>query len=1107
MGARGERRADHGRSGRDGPDRGPDGGGGHGRLGVRASARRQSPVPCLGSGAEGPHGPRVDRGHERVHRTRAHRARPRARGLRAHERGVYTPEAGAYEGRHVREANESIINDLADAGALFHRGEIVHRYGHCWRCHTPIIFRVTEQWFLSVGPLKQKMLEEIARVRWTPDWAGSARQKEWTENLRDWTISRQRYWGTPLPLWLCEKCGDLRVIGSVEELKAGANYKEGMDLHRPWIDAVTFRCAKCGGGQHRVKDVLDVWLDSGVASWAQLDYPRNKDLFKRWWPVDWIVEGNDQTRGWFNSQMWAGVIAFDRAPYESVLLHGWLNGPDGRQMHKSLGNFIEPSEVIAKHGVDALRLYLLRANAPWEDITFSWEDVKNAGRTLNILYNVFKFATLYMTMDKFDPAAHPLDELVKNLTPEDRWLLSRMERLKDTVTAQLEAYELHRATRALEEFIVEDLSRWYVKMIRDRTWKEGEDRGKLAAYRVLHEALVTTAVLLAPFCPHLAEELYQAIDGRLLSVHMSDWPKAREDFVNANLEKAMSTVRDLVDIIAKVRQKENVKLRWPVRSVTLRAPTEDAEAALRQLQPVLLEMANVKAFRVMPAEGAFEEMELSLLPDPQAIGKVYKAWWSKIATILEMRPADEVQRELLEKGEYRMGIEGQMIKILPNMVRVERRLPQGVARVETPYGELFIDLRVSEEIRAEGMAREVVRRVQQMRKDVDLEVEDYVRTSLRVPEGLVTLLEPWRDYIAHESRSRTLTIGTGDVDEEYIVEWPNVDGETLLIGITPLHMREALDTFTDVPGITERKAIALFDSGYKTLASVATASRDELLKIEGIEEGDVRRIKDYVEREAKGAEMPPCSVCGAPGRADELRCWRCGEAPPGTLSCPNCSRPIPKGTYICPHCGFGGAGARVAPAPAPIAAPVAKPIPASVAPTPAPAPAKVELPIPEQLPAPALEATASSTFLVKEEKPQQSYALFLDGINRGRQGFCVTRVYPQKIREKYGLAMDVPMLWLSNVGKEDSVRPKDLEKLSLALEQFITKEAGGFVLLDGIEYLITNNNFLTVLRLVQSLRDQVAINGATMVISVNPSTLDTHQMNLLEKEVDAVVTA
>ena len=1015
------------------------------------------------------------------------------------ERGVYTLEAGAYAGTSVREANEDVLADLAAAGALFHRGEVVHRYGHCWRCHTPILFRVTEQWFLRVEPLKAKMVEEIRRVRWIPDWAGSARQMEWTQNLRDWTISRQRYWGTPLPIWICEKCGELRVVGSAEELKAGQNYRDGMDLHRPWIDAVTFRCSKCGATKRRVKDVLDVWFDSGVASWAQLDYPRNKELLKRWWPVDWIVEGNDQTRGWFNSQMWAGVIAFDRAPYESVLLHGWMNGPDGRQMHKSLGNFIEPFEVVAKHGVDALRLYLVRANAPWEDITFSWEDVKNAGRTLNILYNVHRFATTYMAMDRFDPQAHSLDDYVRYFTPEDRWLLSRVERLKETVTGQLEEYELHRAARSLEEFVAEDMSRWYVKMVRDRTWKEGEDRGKFAAYRVLYEALLTTARLLAPFCPHVSEEVYQDLDGRLLSVHMSDWPKAREDFLNANLEKQMSTVRDLVDIVAKVRQKENVKLRWPVRSVTLRAPTEEAEAALRPLRHVLLEMANVKELHVLPAEGAFAEMELALMPDPQAIGKAYKAWWSKIATMLEMRTAAEVQKELQDHGEYRMGIEGQIIKILPNMVRIEHRLPQGVVRVETPYGELFIDLRVTDEIRAEGMAREVVRRVQQMRKDVDLKVEDYIRTTIQVPEGLVALLEPWREYVAGESRTRTLVIGTGEVDEEYIVEWPNVDGATLLIGITPLHIREALDAFSRVPGITERKAMALFDSGYKTLGAVGDASRDELLKIEGIEEVDVRRIHEYLEHGAGEEPPPPCPACGAPARPGENRCWRCGESPPGTLPCPACGTPIPKGTYACLSCGFGGAAVPGAVEPQKPPTPAPAVVPQAEAP-------RAEVALPEMLPPPSIQPAASSTYLVMEDKPLQSYALFLDAVKRGQKGFCVTRVYPAKVREKYGIPGAVPILWLSNVGKEDSVRPKDLEKLSLALEQFITKEQG-FVLLDGIEYLITNNNFLTVLRLVQALRDQVAINGATMVLSVNAATLDAHQLNLLGKEVDGVVTA
>ncbi len=1019
------------------------------------------------------------------------------------ERGVYTADAGAYAGKTVREANAIILDDLAAAGALFHRGQIVHRYGHCWRCHTPILFRVTEQWFLRVEPLKAKMLDEIKRVHWTPDWAGSARQWEWTQNLRDWTISRQRYWGTPLPVWICEKCGRLRVVGSVDDLRTGQNYREGMDLHRPWIDAVTFRCSDCGATKHRVKDVMDVWFDSGVAAWAELDYPRNKELFKRWWPVDFVVEGNDQTRGWFNSQMWAGVIAFDRAPYESVLLHGWLNGPDGRQMHKSLGNFVEPSEVIAKHGVDALRLYLVRANAPWEDITFSWEDVKNAARTLNILFNVYKFAATYMAMDRFDPGAHALDEFVKALTPEDRWILSRAERLKETVSAHLEAYELHRAARAVEEFIAEDLSRWYVKMVRDRTWAEGEERAKLAAYEVLHEALATAVTLLAPICPHLTEEIYQNLDGRLLTVHMADWPKAREDFLNANLEKAMNTVRDLVDIVAKVRQKENVKLRWPVRSVTLRGPTEEAGAALKQLRHVFLAMANVKELAAVPADGQFAEMELALMPDPQAIGKVYKAWWSKIATMLEMRSPGEVQRELAERGEYRMGIEGQMIKILPNMVRLERRLPQNVVRVETPYGELFVDLRATDEIRAEGMAREVVRRVQQMRKDLDLAVEDYVRTAIRLPEGLVALLEPWREFVAKETRSRTLTLGTGDVDEEYIVEWPNVEGAALLLGVTPLHMREALEAFTRVPGIAERKAIALFDAGYKSLAALREASRDELLQIEGIEEADARRIREFVEKGEGEAGVPPCPVCGAPGRAGEARCWRCGESPAGVLPCPACGKPIPKGTYTCPSCGFGASAA--APTPPPTIEEEATPA-AEEAPPLELSPAPAESVPAEPMPAPALQPAASSTYLVKEAQPQQSYALFLAALGKGKRGFCVTRAYPQKIREKYGIALDVPVLWLSNVGKEDSVRPKDLEKLSLALEHFITKESG-FVLVDGIEYLITNNNFLTVLRLVQALRDTVAIHGATMVISVNPETLDAHQLNLLEKEVDGVVRA
>ena len=477
------------------------------------------------------------------------------------ETGTYTSDIGEhYSGRNVREANSVVINDLVESGAMFHQGTVTHRYGHCWRCKKPIIYRVTDQWFLKVTKIKDQLNAANAAVKWFPEWAGASREKDWISNARDWCISRQRYWGTPLPIWRCE-CGNLKLISSIDELKSAKGYVDGMDVHRPWIDRLTYECDRCKKTMTRVPDVLDVWFDAGVCSWASLGYPAKKDEFEKWWPSKWITEAHDQTRGWFYSQLVTGVVAFGKSPYESVLMHGWALTPTGEAMSKSEGTAIDPIQVVNSLGADSLRFYLLKANAPWEDVAFQQEGVKAANRTLNILWNVYKFAALYMSIDKFDPTATRLDSLVENLRPEDRWMLSRIETLKKEASDAMEVYELHRASRAIEDFVVSDLSRWYVKLVRDRLWKEGEDRDKLAAFKVLHEALSTAATLLAPFTPHISDSIFANLCARPESVHMASWPSQEPKWIDAKLEEAMSLVREISEIVARIRQEANMNLR------------------------------------------------------------------------------------------------------------------------------------------------------------------------------------------------------------------------------------------------------------------------------------------------------------------------------------------------------------------------------------------------------------------------------------------------------------------------------------------------------------------------------------------------------------------
>lgn len=702
------------------------------------------------------------------------------------EGGKFTAEAGKYQGLFVKKGNPIVIEDLEEKGLMFHSGTLEHRYGHCWRCSSGVLFRNTDQWYLRITQVKDLMLDEISKIQWTPEWAGSGRQYDWTANARDWCISRQRYWGIPIPVWTCQ-CGHMKVIGSADELKGAEGYSEGMDLHRPWIDGVILECDQCGKDMKRVPDVLDVWFDAGVTSWAQLGYPREQEEFKRWWPAKFITEAHDQTRGWFYSQLGSSCVALGQAPYEQVLMHGWMLDSQGQPMSKSRGNIVEPATVISDYGADALRLYFMRVSAPWEDISFQFEGVKNTRKTLNVLWNVVNFASTYMSIDKFDPQT--LDEIaVRNaLRPEDRWLNSRTERLKADVTRDINAYDLHKAARALEEYILDDLSRWYVRLIRDRMWREATDLDKLAAYHTLHNALMTTVRLLAPFCPHITEEIYQALDGSLPTVHMTDWPVADLSLVDDKLEASMRLMQQLVEEISKERQRNNLKLRWPLQRIIVKTEDEDTLELVQLMEEVLLSQGNIKRIEYIPVDEEWGGLTLEVVPNLNVIGKVYRQWSSKIVVMLKNRPAEDI-RAALNKGEYSLGIEGQIIKIQPDMVSYTTSLPENYVEVEFEKGRVYIDFNMNAEIRAEGFARELIRRIQQMRKDMKLDVEEFIRAEVRAPRAIEEYFREWQEHIMKEVRALQLDF-TDSPKGEYEASW-EVEKQAMDIALTTLGMSE-----------------------------------------------------------------------------------------------------------------------------------------------------------------------------------------------------------------------------------------------------------------------------------------------------------------------------
>ena len=684
-----------------------------------------------------------------------------------------TPWPGVF----VKKADPLVLQALEDAHLLFAAPKFEHSYPHCWRCDTPLIYYARESWFIRMTAVRDELIANNNTVNWIPESIGKGRFGDWLENVQDWGISRNRYWGTPLPVWQCE-CGHQDCIGSIEELKEKAdNCPDDIELHRPYIDAVTIKCPECGKEMHRVPEVIDCWFDSGSMPFAQHHYPfENEDLFKQQFPAQFISEAVDQTRGWFYSLMAESTLLFNKAPYENVIVLGHVQDENGQKMSKSKGNAVDPFDALETYGADAIRWYFYINSAPWLPNRFHGKAVQEGQRKfLGTLWNTYAFFVLYANIDEFDATKYTLD--YEKLSVMDKWLLSKLNTLIKTVDNNLGNYRIPEAARALDEF-VDEMSNWYVRRCRERFWAKGMEQDKINAYMTLYTALVTVCKVAAPMIPFMTEEIYQnlvcSIDKSAPeSIHLCDYPVANESWIDSELEKNMDEVLKIVVMGRACRNTANIKNRQPIGNMFVKAPFELSEYFTEIIEDEL----NVK--KVAFTEDVSAYTSYTFKPQLRTVGPKFGKYLGQIQKALAELDGNKAMAELKSTGALKLdSISDEVVlyeeDLLITMTQQEGYMTEGDNEVT-----VVLDTNLTPELLEEGMVRELISKIQTMRKEAGFEVMDKITVSYKADQKVKDIFAKYGDEIAKEVLADSVV---ADTVSGYQKEW-NINGETVVLGV------------------------------------------------------------------------------------------------------------------------------------------------------------------------------------------------------------------------------------------------------------------------------------------------------------------------------------
>jgi isoleucyl-tRNA synthetase len=703
--------------------------------------------------------------------------------------GEFGPEVIDFAGKFVKDADLDIIKNLKERHILYKKETITHSYPHCWRCKTPLLYYARDSWYIATTKYAQRMVELNKTINWYPPEVGSGRFGNWLEENKDWSLSRDRFWGTPLPIWVCDKCGKQECVGSIEQLKSHfSNLKSDLDLHKPFVDELTWNCP-CGGSVKRTPELIDVWFDSGAMQFAQWHYPfENEEKFSAQHPADYICEGIDQTRGWFYSLHSISTFLFDRPAYKNLIVNELILDKEGQKMSKSRGNTVDPFKILEKYGADTTRWYLVATSPPWRSTLFDEEGLVEVQRKfLGTLLNTYAFFTLYANIDGFTYSEKEIP--VSERQEIDRWIISSLNSLIGRYTAAMDSYDVTKASRAVSDFTIDQLSNWYVRRNRRRFWKNEKGADKLAAYQTLYECLIVITKLMAPFAPFLAEEIYRNLSDaskreNTESVHLAMIPEVNNAVLENDLETRMEKAQRIVSLVRAIRNTSNMKVRQPLKRIIVPVNSEKDKQAIRRMETLILDEINVKNIEYV--EDDSEIVKKSVKPNFKVLGPKYGKNVQAIAGAIRNFGAAEI-KTLEKNGQLTVSVNGAETTVIKEDVEILHEDIKGWV-VETD-NELTValDTELTEELIDEGFAREFVNRVQNMRKDAGYEITDRITIAYRASDRLAKALVLQNSYITSETLAQELNSAPSGVG--YSAEW-DINGENCSISINRVEAKK-----------------------------------------------------------------------------------------------------------------------------------------------------------------------------------------------------------------------------------------------------------------------------------------------------------------------------